>query len=135
MSAPAVIAIFEARLASDVTLPAVVQTVNVRPGTALPEQFLTLKRDFATVQRIGIGPSPNTLFREFGTLTIRVTVASGIGTDEAEALSQQVSDLFHNYAVTHFRVTVVNPPSFITPDEGNWFQYDVPVEYQYDFFK
>jgi len=134
MSDPVVLAIFKARLAAELPAVPVVETINARPGT-LPAQYLTLKRDFASVQRIGIGPSPNSAFREFGTLTIRITVASGIGTDEAEVLAQQVADEFHNFSVLHFRVTVVNPPSFISPDEGNWFQYDVPVEYQYDFFK
>lgn len=134
MSDIAVITIVKARLTTLLPATPILDTINVRPGT-LPAQFLTVKREFSSVDRISIGPSPNTQFRETGTLTIRVTVQSGIGTDTAEALAEQVRDLFHNYAVTQFRVLVVDSPSVIDPDDGNWFQLEVPVQYQYDFFK
>ena len=134
MSDPAVIEIFKTRL---LTLPSVplLPTLNLRPVPPFPDQFLTLKRDFATVQRISIGPSPNSQFREEGTLVVSVTVKSGIGDALANTIAESVRDLFFDYHFNHFRVTVVESAVVGLADEGNYFQLDVPVRYQFDFFK
>lgn len=134
MSDPVVVTIIKARLAAVVPATPVIDTLNTRPAS-LPAHYCTVQRDFSSVARISLGGSPNTQFRETGTITISVTVKSGTGTSEAEMIAEQVRNAFHNYALVHFQVLVVDSPVVGSPDDGNWFQLDVPVQYLFDFFK
>lgn len=109
-----------------------VDTLNARPAT-LPNIYTSIEVENSVVDRITIG-SP-AMFRESGTIAVKVNVRSGGGDSSAETLAETVRDLFHNYAVGHFRVETVGSAVPLSPDEGNYFQLRVPVVYQYDFFK
>lgn len=134
MSDPVVVNLFRERLTSLSGSPTVpyIDTLNVRPGV-LPEVFIGLEREFSSVNRITLGTP--TQFRESGTLVVVINVKSGTGIELAQALSEEARDLFHNYAVGHFRVTNVDSSTPIAPDEGNYFQLKFPVQYDFDFFK
>lgn len=135
MSDPVVVNVFRDRLqmlgGSPTTVP-YVDTLNTRPPK-LPDLFVGLERDFSSVQRITLGTP--TQFRETGTLFVVISVRAGTGIDVAQTLCEEARDLFHNYAVEQFRVTVVDSATPIDPDEGNFFQLKFPVQYTYDFFK
>lgn len=135
MADPAVVTIFKARLAAQLPAVPLIATLNIRPTPPVPVPFLTLKHDFAPVSRITIGPSPNSQFREEGTLIVAVATNSGGGEEDAQTVAEQVRAAFFNYFYNHFRVTTVDSAIPGLPDEGNYFQLDVPVHYQFDFFR
>lgn len=130
MSDPLVIAAFEVLLTA-APIP-YVDTLNLRPAT-LPDQYVSLERDHSTVIRVTLGLPA--MFRENGVLSILVSVRSGYGSTSAGGLAEQVRDLFHDCTVGHFRVLSVGSAFVISPDDGNYFQLKIPVEYEFDFFK
>lgn len=132
MSDPTAVACVRSRLAAMVSATPVLETLNVRPER-LPDVFLTIERDHSLVSRITLGTP--TLFREVGAINVVVHTRSGIGDTDAGVLAEEVRDLFHNYAVGHFQVLTVGSAAVFLPDEGNFFEVKVLVEYQLDFFK
>ena len=132
MSDVIVVSAFETRLGT-LTTP-YVKTLNKRPPS-LPQTYTSLERDFAVVERVTIGGSPNSQFRETGTLTVVVNVRSGVGVDQADTVAEEVRNLFHNFSTGHLQVMKVDSPVVFDPDDGSYFQLRIPVQYQFDFFK
>lgn len=132
MSDPTAVALVRARLADLASATPVLETLNIRPAS-LPNAFLTLERDHSLVSRITLGTP--TLFREVGAINVVVHTRSGIGDTDAGVLAEEVRSLFHNYAVGHFQVLTVGSAAIFLPDEGNFFEVKVLVEYQLDFFR
>lgn len=132
MSDPTAVSVVRTRLADLTSATPVLETLNVRPSS-LPDVFLTIERDHSLVSRITLGTP--TLFREIGAINVVAHTRSGIGDTDAGVLAEEVRDLFHNYAVSHFQVLTVGSAVVFLPDEGNFFEVKVLVEYQLDFFK
>lgn len=134
MSDPVVIDIFRNRLSTLPSSPMVpyIDTLNVRPAS-LPDTFIGLERDISSVARVNIGRPAQ--FREIGTLLVVVSVRAGAGIEAAADISEMVRDAFHDYALLHFQVLVVDSATPVAPDDGSYFQFKVPVQYQFDFFK
>lgn len=138
MSHPQVLADFKARVVGLMTLDSppiavpLLETLNIRPSSA-PDKFITLERDHSYTSRITLGVP--TQFREMGIISIVVHVRSGIGADAADILAEQVCDLFHNFSVGYLQVLTVGSAVFVNPDDGNFFELKVPVDYMFDFFK
>jgi hypothetical protein len=130
MSDPVVIGIFETRLdALDVEY---LDTLNKRPSQ-LPDQYISLERDFSSVERITIGqPS---MWRELGSLTVVVNVRSGTGSATAATIGELARNLFFDYKQGHLYVITVGSGTVLDPDDGGFFQMKFPVQYQFDFFK
>ena len=133
MADPAVVALVKARLADVPAMPPlpILETLNVRP-TALPDAFLTIEHDHSETTRITLGIP--TQFREDGALNILVHVRAGIGDTDAFTIAELVRSIFHNYMVGHFRVLQAKSAVITQPDDGNFFEAKVPLDYQYDFF-
>ena len=131
MSDPIVTTIFKTRLGSLADVPCI-DVLNVRPAT-LPDVFTSVERDHSTTSRITLGTP--TQFREEGVINVVVHVRAGQGSAAAEALTEQVRDLFHNYSVGNLQVYTVDSGVVISPDDGNFFELKVPVGYMFDFFK
>lgn len=138
MSHPQALAYFKAQLSGLMTLDSppvsvpLIETLNVR-APSMPDKFVTLERDYSTTSRITLGVP--TQFREEGIVNIVVHVRSGIGADAADILAEQVRDLFHNFSVGYLQVLTVGSAVFVNPDDGNFFELKVPVDYIFDFFK
>jgi len=134
MSDPLVIAAFTVRLSSvlDPVTEPLIETINVRPN--LPPVYVSIERDYSAVERITLS-MPLTQFREYGSLSIVVTTPAGVGTTDAEVLAEKIRDAFHNYAAGFLHIESVGSAAVVEPDDGNYFQMKVPVQYQFDFFK
>lgn len=133
MSDPVVIALVKSRLEAILAVDEpVLETINARPR--LTPKFVSIERDYSAVDRVTLS-SPLTQFRETGTISIVVNVQSGTGTAVAEELAERVRDAFHNYASGQFQVMTVGSAVVFEPDDGNYFQMKVPVQYMFDFFK
>jgi hypothetical protein len=134
MADPTVVSIVEARLVpglDPVTEP-YITVLNTRPP-GLPNVHVSIERDYSSVDRVTLGRPAQ--FRETGSITVVVNVRAGIGDYDASILSEKIRNLFHNYYLEHFRVTVVGSAAVFDPDDGNFFQTKIPVQYEFDFFK
>jgi len=109
-----------------------IQTVNTRVAGALPAEWTTLEFENTRTERITIGQT-NILYRETGTFNVVIHVRSGIGLSRANILASEIGVLFRDYAVGYLRVVSVQSGTIFQPDEGNFFQVRVPVDYQFDF--
>ena len=130
MSDPLVVAVFEARLALLAPGVPYLRTLNIRPPD-LPDAYVSLERDYATVDRITIGVP--TLFREQGSLSVVVNTRAGTGVTPGDTIAEQVRALFHNFNQDHLHVQTVGSAVVFDPDDGSFFQLKVPVQYQFDF--
>lgn len=133
MADPLVKVIIESRLATvlDPDEP-LIATLNQRPSI-LPPVHVSLEHDYSAVDRITIGRPA--LFREDGVMLIVVNTPSGKGDSVSETLVSKIRDAFHNYYIEHFRVLNVDSAVIPEPDNGNFFQVKISVQYQFDFFK
>lgn len=132
MADTAVVQLFEARLELGSPSIPFLQTLNERPS-ALANVWTSIEQDHSNVERIGLGvPSA---FREIGSIIVVIHVRAGTGVDAARSYVDAIRDMFHNYAVDHFRVTTVGSEFTVDPDDGSFFQLKFPVEYNFDFFK
>jgi hypothetical protein len=127
---PAVSVIAKARLQTLVGIT-FFDTFNTRATLATP--YTSIEQDYSTTQRITLGQPAR--YRELGSFVVVIGVQSGLGLTQATTISEQVRNLFFEYISGLFSVLSVGSIIAVAPDDGNYFQVKVPVEYQFDFFK
>lgn len=135
MAQPSVIAEIETVLEA-AAIP-YLDTINTRPtaiNPTLTPEWTTLELDISNVDRISLGRT-GARFREEGSVTIVVNTRSGEGKQRGYELSEEIRSLFWEYSSGFLRIIRVSSGVIYQPEDGNWFQVRIPIDYQFDFTK